>query len=260
MDVLTENIEKEPPWAMMFADDLVLCAMTREELDEDLETWRVLFETHGLKISRTKTEYLPSPTNDTETTVKIVDAELPTVTSFKYVGLLFTSEGGPQADVNDRIRIGWMKWKEVSGVMCDRKVPVKLKDKVFKTIIRPAMTYGSECWAVKKKDENKLNSAEMMILIWARGKTRLDHIRNEDTRKEADVKPVENKRLFKWFGHCLRRERNHICAVSVRRSRGRPKKRWRDNIQGDMKKYQLTEDMAQDRKYWMTKILAGPAQ
>ena len=25
-----------------------------------------------------------------------------------------------------------------------------------------------------------------------------------------------------------------------------------------MKKYQLTEDMAQDRKYWMTKILAGP--
>ena len=157
-------------------------------------------------------------------------------------------------------RIGWMKWKAVPGVMCDRKMPVKLKDKVFKTIIRPAMTYDSECWAVKKKDENKLNSAEMRMLRWARGKTRLDHIRNEDIRKEAGVKPVEtfleNKRL-KWFGHCLRGERNHICAkslrleVSGRGNRGRPKKRWRDNIQGDM---------AQERKYWMTKILAGPAQ
>ena len=73
---------------------------------------------------------------------------------------------------------------------CDRKMPVKLKDKVFKTIIRPAMTYGSECWAVKK-NENKLNSAEMRMLRWARGKTRLDHIRNEEIRKEADVKPVE---------------------------------------------------------------------
>ena len=182
---------------------------------------------------------------------------------------MFTSEGGSQADVNNRIRIGRMKWKEVSGVMCDRKMPVKLKDKVFKTIIRLAMTYGSECWAVKKKYENKLNSAEMRMFRWARGKTRLDHIRNEDTRKEADVTPVEifleNKRP-KWFGHCLRRERNHICAkslrleVSGRRSRGRPKKRWRDNIQGDMKKYRLTELMAHDRKYWMTKILAYPAQ
>ena len=48
-------------------------------------------------------------------------------------------------------------------VICDRKMPVELKDKVFKTIIKPAMAYGSECWAVKKKDENKLNSAEMRM-------------------------------------------------------------------------------------------------
>ena len=46
-------------------DDLVLCAMTREEVEEDLQKWRVVFERHGLKISRTKTEYLPSPTNET---------------------------------------------------------------------------------------------------------------------------------------------------------------------------------------------------
>ena len=39
----------------------VLYAMTRKEVEEDLETWRVVFERHGLKTSRTKTEYLPSP-------------------------------------------------------------------------------------------------------------------------------------------------------------------------------------------------------
>ena len=117
--------------------------------------------------------------------------------------------------------------------------------------------------------KEELNSAGMRMLRWARGKTRLDHIRNEDTRKEAHVKPVEtflDNKILKWFGHCLRREPNYICAkslrleVSGRRNGGRPRKRWRNNIQGDMKKYQLTEDMAPDRKYWMTKILVGPVQ
>ncbi len=121
-------------------------------------------------------------THDTETTVKIVDAERPTVTSFKYLGSVFMSEGGSQADVNNSIRI-----EKVSGVMCYRKMPVELKDTVFKTIIRPAMTYGSECWAVKKKDENKLNSAKMRMLRWARGKTGLDHIRNEDNSQSMHV-------------------------------------------------------------------------
>ena len=48
--------------------------------------------------------------------------------------------------------------------------------------------------------------------------------------------------------------------VSGRRSRGRPKMRWRDISKEVMKKYQLTEDMAQDRTYWTSKITAGSAQ
>ena len=99
MDVLTENVETDPSWAMMFADDLMLCAMTREEVEEDLDTWRVVFERRELKISRTKRDTCRAA-QMIQAPVKIVDDELPTVTSFKYLGSLFTSEGGSQADVN----------------------------------------------------------------------------------------------------------------------------------------------------------------
>ena len=112
--------------------------------------------------------------------------------------------------------------------------------------------HGSECWTVKKKDDNRLNSAEMRILRWARLKTRLDHIRNEDIGKEAYVQPVET--------FLENKKTNVVLSVLEARSRCRPKKRWRDNIQGDLKKKQLTEDMPQDRKYWMTKILAADGQ
>ena len=93
---------------------------------------------------------------------------------------------------------------KVPSVMCDRNVPTKLKDKVYKTAIKPAMVYGAECWAVGKKEERKLHATEMRMLRWARGKTRLDHVRNVDIWKEARMYPMaeflREKRL-RWFGH-----------------------------------------------------------
>ena len=153
----------------------------------------------------------------TYTTVQSVDAELPTVTSFKLIGSLFTCERGSQAGVNNRIQIGWMKWKQVSRVMCDMKVPMELKAKVFKTSIRPTMTYGSECWAENKKDENKLNAAEMRMLRWASGNTRLDHIRNEDNSKDAHVKPVETileNKILKLLKLLETRIQPHLCETA----------------------------------------------
>ena len=44
---------------------------------------------------------------------------------------------------------------EVSGVMCDKKMPIQLKDKIYKTIVKPAMIYGSECMGSKEKRYTK---------------------------------------------------------------------------------------------------------
>ena len=43
----------------------------------------------------------------------------------------------------------------------DKKVPVKLKSKLYKTVVRPAMVYGSECWALRKQDEQRLHTTEI---------------------------------------------------------------------------------------------------
>ena len=72
-------------------------------MGEDLETVENCVSEAWAEDQQNKDRiYLPSSTNDTETTVKMVDAELPTVTSFKYIGSIFTSEGGSQADVTGR--------------------------------------------------------------------------------------------------------------------------------------------------------------
>ena len=38
-------------------------------------------------------------------------------------------------------------------VIYDKKVPVKPKHNIYKAVIKPTMTYGDECWIMKKKDE-----------------------------------------------------------------------------------------------------------
>ena len=55
---LTEDIRKDAPWDMLFADDIVLPRKNHRELEEDLEIWRNALERRGLKVNRSKIEYL----------------------------------------------------------------------------------------------------------------------------------------------------------------------------------------------------------
>ena len=50
MDTVTDNIRKEAPWSMMFADDVVLCCEEKSELEEDLGRWRDRLEKRGVTV------------------------------------------------------------------------------------------------------------------------------------------------------------------------------------------------------------------
>jgi hypothetical protein len=48
-------------------------------------------------------------------------------------------------DVSHRIKTSWLKCRQVSGVLCDPRVSLKLKDKFYTTTIRSVMLYRAEC-------------------------------------------------------------------------------------------------------------------
>lgn len=81
----------------------------------------------------------------------------------------------------------------MSGVPRDSKMPVKVKGKVYKTVVRPAMTYGAETVAAKKTNERKLEVAEMRKLRWMCGVTKKDKIRNARIRGIVKVVKVSKK-------------------------------------------------------------------
>ena len=79
---------------------------------------------------------------------------------FKY--LVICSKGECTA-VKDRMQVAWCKWRELTGVTCDRKIPLKLKVKVYKTMIRPALLYRAETWTIGAKEESMLERTEMRM-------------------------------------------------------------------------------------------------
>jgi len=86
-NIITEAVREEPPWCVLYADDIVLVTEERRQLERKLEEWRVALENRGMKISRSKTEYFTTDTSgDQQATSRLNGEILKRVKSFKYLG------------------------------------------------------------------------------------------------------------------------------------------------------------------------------
>ncbi|XP_076892962.1 uncharacterized protein LOC143544855 [Bidens hawaiensis] len=111
--------EDNVPWCMLFADDIVLIAESKQDLNMRLEEWRSALESKGLKISRSKTEYLycdfGGVNDDEDVQIAIEGQEVPQSTKFKYLGSFVQSDGAIDSDVAHRVQAGWCKWRAATG-------------------------------------------------------------------------------------------------------------------------------------------------
>ena len=151
MDKLLENIRKDAPWDMLFAYDTVLSRQNHRELVNDLEIWRNVLERRGLKVSQSKTEYLKAGGVDDGKELKLQGENVKRVKNFNYLGSTLSSDGRCEEEVRRRIQAGWMSWKKVSGVLWDKKLSARVKGKMYKSVVRPAMLYGMETVAVTER-------------------------------------------------------------------------------------------------------------
>ncbi|KAK3553497.1 hypothetical protein QTP70_004178 [Hemibagrus guttatus] len=139
MDQLSEEVRQESPWTMMFADDIVICSESREQVEENLERWRFALERRGMKVSRIQ-----------------------------------------------------------SNGECGKEVKKRVQ---------------AETVSLRKRQESELEVAELKMLRFSLGVTRLDRIRNEYIRGTAHVGRLGDKlreARLRWFRHVQRRESEYI--------------------------------------------------
>ena len=266
MDRLTDEVRREPPWTMLFADDMMICQETREEVEWRLECWRYALERRGMKVSRSKTEYLCINGGNDDKTLKMEDTKVARVNEFKHLGSTVQESGSCERVVNKRVQAGWNGWRKVLGVICDRRLPARVKGKMYSSVVRPAMVYGLETVAVTKKQVKEMEVAEMEMLRFAIGVTRKDKIRNEyirDTVKveRSGIKMREGR--LRWYGHVIRRDKVYVgrkmmeMELPGKRKRERPKRRFLNLVKEDMREVVAKVTFVENRTVWRQIIRCG---
>ena len=128
------------------------------------------------------------------------------------------------------------------------------------------MLYGLETVALTKRQEAEMDVAELKMLRYSLGVTRMDKIRNEYIRGTAQVGRFGEKTReakLRCYEHALGKDDGYIGRRMLRmelpgkRKRGWPKRRFIDVVKEDMAEVEVTEEDAEDRSNWRWKLRCG---
>ena len=101
LDVMGRSTKEQPPWCMLFADDIVLCRTRIDHVERELEEWRRAMEERVLNISRKKTEYLGCNEHQ-DAAIHLQGETVKRVKTFTYLVSTLAEDGELDAEVTHR--------------------------------------------------------------------------------------------------------------------------------------------------------------
>src|SRR6218665_3682002 len=106
-------------------EPLALVEQTETGMQNRFDDWQRTLERKGLKVNINKTETMVcSKVPETVTIKDAIGNTLKLTETFKYLGSTFSAQSGCEHDVRNRIKIAWQKWRELTCVLCDNKMPI----------------------------------------------------------------------------------------------------------------------------------------
>jgi hypothetical protein len=85
-----------------------------------------------------------------------------------------------------------------SKLIKSKLLKINTKMKIYKTMIRPVVTYSSETWSITTKDENNLRIVERQILRKIFGPVNIDNIWRIQNSMEID-KLIEGADIVRFI-------------------------------------------------------------
>ena len=242
-----------------YADDTTLISAIFRKLSLSTRELEMACKKWGMKVNASKCNVI----SDDHECILIDGEAVDKVDEFIFLGSIVP---GTTNDIKRRVGLAASAFGRLRKTVWNNPdISLKLKVRLYKALILPIATYACETWTLKKSDEQLLLVFEMRCLRAILRVTRRDRIRNEVIRNrlgvESTIIDAIRSRRMGWFGHVIRRPSHSMVSVAYRtdfdnpRPRGRPPKRWKDQIMHDSGITLMEAEMeALDRGKWKDRI------
>lgn len=225
---------------LLFADDIVFMATSEDNLQRLVYNFNQMAESFNMEISTDKSKVMAFLGKEpVRSKICINNKIIEQVKNFSYLGYQISYE--EEKDLNEKI----IKFNRAMGIINQIFKPTLVqkhtRTRIYKTLARPILCFGSEAWTIRNIDSQRLTAAEMRFMRRTAGYTRMDHIKNFDIMKELQIEPITEylqKYRQNWRSHVIRMPRSRIPRQILnyhpvgKRSLGRPFKRWQETVTG----------------------------
>jgi len=226
----------------------------------------------GLKVNEGKTKYMKSSSSVNELQIQMLEVggkRFEAVEKFVYLGSLVNSDNDIGEEVRRRVTLGNGSFYSLQKLFRSKTLHRNLKCELYRSLVRPVVTYGSEAWCMTQKEEQTLLVFERKILrsifggikvdeTWRR---RYNHELYQLYNEPDIVKFIKINRL-RWLGHVQRMNEDRVPLKLLnthpdgRRRAGRPRGRWKDAVESNLRSIGISDwrTLARNRSDWKSML------
>lgn len=254
---------------LAYADDIDIMGRTLRAVTATFEKVEKESAKVGLVVNADKTKLMVS-THRTSSrlgpTVEVENYNFEIVNDFIYLGTAINKTNNISFEIKRRTILANRCYFGLSKQFKSKAISRQTKITFYKSLILPVLMYGSEAWVLAKADEAVLGVFERKILRKIYGPICVDgeyrcRMNHELYELYADIDIVKRIKLqrLRWLGHVVRMEENAPAKKAFEyapgdgsRRRGRPKLRWKDQVEEDISKLGVINwrRSAEDRGAW----------
>jgi endonuclease/exonuclease/phosphatase family metal-dependent hydrolase len=233
------RLGKESISVVCYADDAVLLAESQEDLQNLLNKFEEASKKYNMQISIGKTKSMVISKIPSSCNLVVEGQPIGQENAFKYLGVDVSSQGDlTNETVSQVLRAARIQGCLKDAIWKNKHMKMESKIRIYKTCVRPILTYGIESRADTTKTKSLLRVSEMKTLRTICGVTLRDRVRNTEIRRRCDVQDVVRwgrQRRRQWNEHVRRMDAGRLAKITLqgvptgKRPPGRPPKRWRDS-------------------------------